>query len=100
MAYTSSVDALAHFSEQPDQVDLVITDLTMPQMGGVALAEAMLEIQPNLPVLMMSGGHESIALETAQAAGITLLMKPFLTRDLATKVRRLIDSIPDKTPSG
>ena len=100
MAYTSSVEALAHFREQPDQVDLVITDLTMPQMGGVALAEAMLEIQPNLPVLMMSGGHESIALETAQAAGITLLMKPFLTRDLATKVRRLIDSIPDKTPSG
>jgi CheY-like chemotaxis protein len=92
-AYTSSPDALAHFRRHPDDFELVITDLTMPKMNGMTLAQAILELRPGLPILLISGAHESFTREYAQAMGVdVLLMKPFLAHELAGKIRDLLDA--------
>jgi CheY-like chemotaxis protein len=91
-AHTSSMDALASFREQPEEYDLVITDLTMPQMNGIVLSQELLEIHPGLPILLISGAHENFTMETARAIGVDAsLMKPFLTHELANRIREMLD---------
>lgn len=90
--YTNSLEALEHFREGFNHYDLVITDLTMPHMNGLALAHEMLEIRPGLPILLISGAQEKYTGEAADALGIDAsLMKPFLTHELASRIRFLLD---------
>jgi CheY-like chemotaxis protein len=97
-AYTSSLDALAEFNEQPNDFDLVITDLTMPQMNGMALAQELLDIRPGMPIMLVSGAQENFTVETAEAIGVDAsLMKPFLTHELSTRIRALLDG--EREPS-
>ncbi len=89
---TSSVDALALFKSDPDQFDLVITDMTMPIMLGTELAKRIMEIRKDIPILMCTGFSQQIDQETAQALGIRgYINKPILKSELASKVRALID---------
>ena len=69
--------ALALFRAQPDQFDLVITDLTMPGMTGVDLATAMLAVRPHLPVILASGFSGAYTRETVRQLGLRdLIYKP------------------------
>jgi CheY-like chemotaxis protein len=89
---TGSGEALALFREDPAAVDLVITDMTMPEMNGAELARAMLEIRPNLPIIVCSGYREAIANLREQGLGIrATLQKPYLRRTLANIVRTTLD---------
>ncbi len=54
-AFGSAAEALAAFEADPDEVDLVITDLTMPNMTGLELARALKSIRPGLPVILTTG---------------------------------------------
>lgn len=54
-AENSPVEALKFFREQPDQFDLVITDLTMPEMTGIQLSSEIHKIAPSIPVILMTG---------------------------------------------
>ncbi len=91
-ACTSPLDALKQFSAHPDTFDLVITDLTMPDMTGDVLATELMNIQGNLPVILNTGFSESMTKEKARALGIkTLLMKPVRMEILATTLRKLLD---------
>ena len=91
--HTSSEAAFAEFSQRPELFDLVITDLTMPRITGMALAQALHDIRPGLPILLISGANEMPHTETAETAGIRdTLTKPFLMSDLATKVHRLLSA--------
>jgi signal transduction histidine kinase len=86
---TSSVEALGLFSSQPSRFDLVITDMTMAHMTGEKLAEEMLRIRPNLPIILCTGFSEHISEAKAKALGIReFLMKPLTLKDLARAVRR------------
>lgn len=97
-AHTSSLNALADFKEQPDDFELIITDLTMPEMNGMALAQEVLEIRPGMPIMLVSGAQENFTVETAEAIGVDAsLMKPFLTHELSTHIRELLDG--QKQPS-
>ena len=83
--YTNSVEALEVFRAEPDKFDAVITDQTMPKMVGEQLAAEMLQIRPDLPVILCTGFSHTISPESAKAIGIrAYLMKPVVTKELAT----------------
>lgn len=59
-------------------IDVLLTDLTMPNMGGVELAATLIAERPGLPVVYMSGyGEEQLAQDGVLPAGVRLLHKPF-----------------------
>ncbi len=90
---TDPVSALEIFRAQAGKFDLIITDMTMPKMTGDILAGKMLEIQPDIPVIICTGFSTQINKEKIEAIGIReLVMKPFLGQDLARAVRGVIDS--------
>jgi len=75
--FTDPVDALRAFKFDQDQADLILTDQTMPNMCGTELAEAMLAIKPNLPVVLTTGYSEKIDADKAIRMGIRcFLNKP------------------------
>lgn len=89
---TSSLEALAIFQEQPNQFDAVITDQTMPGMTGCVLAEHLLRIQPDMPILLCTGYSNLITEEQVKSKGIKeFAMKPLSKRDLALLLRKMLD---------
>jgi PAS domain S-box-containing protein len=91
VAMTDSAEALSLFRKDPRAFDLVITDQTMPQLTGVRLAEEILQIRPDLPVVLCTGFSEMVDANGAQAAGICqFLMKPFSLRDMGETIRRAL----------
>jgi PAS domain S-box-containing protein len=90
---TSSVEALELFIEQPDKFDLVITDMTMPNMTGDELAEKLMSIREDIPVILCTGYSERISQERAHELGIKeFILKPIVMRELAVKVRSALDA--------
>ena len=91
-ARTDSQEALKVFAKRPHNFDLVITDMTMPHMTGDQLAQKMLDIEPNIPVILCTGFNELITEEKALAMGIQkFVMKPIVKNDLATTIRSVLD---------
>ena len=87
-----SLDALALVQAQPDRFDLVVTDTTMPNMTGDALAARLLAIRPDLPILLCSGYSEQMTSEKSGRLGIAaFLMKPLAISDLACTLRDVLD---------
>ncbi len=87
---TSSVEALEAFQADPEKFDLLITDQTMPNLTGVQLARQVLELRPDLPVILCTGFSETVGPEQAMSVGIRdLLFKPIALRDLAEAIRRI-----------
>ena len=88
----NGVEALTIFDERRDEIDLVVTDVVMPQMGGRELAEKILERDPEMGVLFLSGyTNIAIAEQGLTVEEWNFLQKPFSPVVLATKVRTLID---------
>jgi two-component system, cell cycle sensor histidine kinase and response regulator CckA len=89
--HDSPVQALAQFQNQPLAFDLVITDLTMPQMTGLVLAENLLQIRPDLPVLLCTGYGDQIDGDQCRKLGIReLIHKPVTKMELASMIRRAL----------
>jgi CheY-like chemotaxis protein len=90
---TGGVEGLATFRNHPEMFDLVISDLTMPNLTGLQLAREIAEIRPGIPIIMCTGFSETIAPESAEALGIRgLIMKPAITDEIAETVRSVLDS--------
>ncbi|MDM8539909.1 response regulator [Desulfococcaceae bacterium HSG9] len=97
-ALNSSPNALEMFSAQPDKFDLVITDMTMPTMTGAVLAEVMIRIRPDIPIILCSGFSENMDDNKARAIGIReYVMKPIVRSELAQIIRKVLDEQPDNT---
>ena len=80
------------FENDPHGFDLVITDHVMPGITGIRLAERMLAVRKDLPVILFTGYSAMASPETAKLAGISeFLMKPVEKRRLAETVRRALD---------
>jgi len=89
---TSPVEALAAFRNNPPGFDLVLTDQTMPHMTGVQLAQEILQLRPDIPIILCSGFSETLSPKQALQLGLrAMLMKPLTIRDLATAVRQALD---------
>jgi nitrogen-specific signal transduction histidine kinase len=84
---TNPMEALELFRSQPDRFDLVITDYTMPQMTGVALAKEILNIRPDAPIILCTGYNEMVTEENARLTGVReFIMKPVTINELSKKV--------------
>ena len=91
-ARTSSIEALEAFHSQPDKFDLVLTDQTMPNMTGAKLAQKLIEIRPDIPIILFTGFSERITEESAKTIGIRqYVMKPVVRGELARAIRRVLD---------
>lgn len=91
--FTDSLQALDYLMHDGIGVDLVITDMTMPRLTGLALTEKLLKAMPDLPVIICTGYSEEITPEKAFAMGIRGFMpKPILLQELARKVRDVLES--------
>jgi signal transduction histidine kinase/ActR/RegA family two-component response regulator len=91
-AMTSPVEALEAFHANPDQYDLVITDMSMPQMTGDQLVKEILKTRPDMPTILCTGFSEKIDEDKAKEMGIRHYMeKPINRRDLAFMVRKVLD---------
>ena len=89
---TDAQKALAMFRKRPEAFDLVITDMTMPSMTGEKLAEKLLRLRPDIPIILCTGFSEAIHDEKAKSMGIRgFLMKPFSVREIAETIRRVLD---------
>jgi len=90
---TNSEEALEEFAALPEKFDLVITDMTMPKMTGDQLARKMLDIKPDIPVILCTGYNETITEEKALAMGIDrFIMKPIVKDELANAIRTVLDT--------
>ena len=98
-AFSSAQEALAAFKRQPAEFDLVITDLTMPGMTGIDLADALLEVRRDIPIILATGYVEESVREQATLLGFReILAKPLSTQGLAEAVRRVLSHPPTPTP--
>jgi len=89
---SNSIEGLNLFRQNPGRFDLVITDMTMPKLTGDKLARELIQIRPDIPVVLCTGYSENINEEAAREIGIKKLsIKPFGMRDLAETARRAID---------
>ncbi len=87
------LDALPQLLEAED-IALVITDFTMPEMGGDSLARKIRRQQPNLPILMWTGYSDMLDLSSLPEGTLSqLLNKPFTIEDLSQAVRQVLDRI-------
>jgi CheY-like chemotaxis protein len=90
--HLDSREALAAFRSDPGRFDLVITDMTMPNMTGAVMAREMLKIRPDIPIILNTGFSERINEEAAKKIGIReYLMKPVSVIELACTVKRVMD---------
>jgi PAS domain S-box-containing protein len=95
-ATTRPDEALDLFCANPDQFDLVITDMTMPQMTGDRLAKEVLKIRPDIPIIICTGFHEKITEEKSAEMGIkAFILKPVSIINLAQRVREVLDKQKD-----
>lgn len=92
VAMQGGLEALDAFRSAPGRFDLVITDQTMPKMTGAELAKEILQIRPDIPIVLCTGFSEAVDQETAKAIGISeFMMKPFTFTELAGLVRGLLE---------
>jgi CheY-like chemotaxis protein len=88
----NGAEALEYMKAHPGSVDLVITDVVMPEMGGRELAKNLARSEPNLPVLFMSGyTGDDVVHRGLLDPGAPFQQKPFTPNGLATKVRTMLD---------
>ncbi|MFO7911489.1 MAG: response regulator, partial [Desulfotignum sp.] len=91
-AMSDPEDALAVFTLNPDYFDVVITDMTMPKMTGARLAEKLIRIRPDIPIVLCTGHSSLIDEEKARQLGIAAyMMKPVSMVKIAKTIRKLMD---------
>jgi CheY-like chemotaxis protein len=88
----SGIEALELFKSDPERFDVVITDLTMPKLTGDKLAEQLLKIKPDIPIILCTGFSSMTDEDKAKAMGISaFIYKPILKRDIAEAIRKVMD---------
>ncbi len=86
-----SLEALETFQNQPDKFDLVITDQTMPGMAGIDLARRMLQIRPDIPIILCTGYSSVVSEEKAKFIGIReFALKPLSKKNIAELIRKVL----------
>ncbi len=100
---TDSNKTLERFKTQPDRFDLVITDQTMPHLTGVMLAEKLLAIRPDMPIILCSGSSPemdaAVHPDNISAIGIRrVLTKPVERKDILLAIENVLSPAGAPTP--
>ena len=91
----NNLGSARRFRADPHRFDVVITDQTMPNLTGDALARELLLIRPEVPIVLCTGFSHVISPENAKAMGIrAFLFKPLLMRDLGRTLREVLPQPP------
>lgn len=91
LAAKDGSEALELFRQHADEIQLVITDLMMPRMDGLALKRQIETLRPKVKFLFISGYAETVLeQQQTQVKGCAFLEKPFLPEELATMVNILL----------
>ena len=91
-AFTDSEQALQTFRDKPDSFDLLLTDMTMPNLTGAELAVEVMRLRPSMPIIICTGYSELIDKDMAMGMGIReFLQKPLEKIELAQAVRRVLN---------
>jgi CheY-like chemotaxis protein len=84
-------EALAIWTEQMHSIDLILTDMAMPHLGGVALVRAIRKTNTDIPIIASTGRGDSNRATELQALGVNhFLAKPYTTEDLVIAVRKAL----------
>ncbi len=90
---SSAQAALAIIINRPD-IDLLFTDIVMPEMNGRKLADLVKDRRPNLPIIYTTGYTRNAVVHNGVLdAGVELIVKPFTIDELALRVREVLDRV-------
>ena len=91
MVVNEPTTALEYFNEHPDDFDLIVTDQIMPGLTGVEIAQSILKLRPELPILLITGYSEKISAENAESFGLSgFFPKPINENLFLDKISNLI----------
>jgi CheY-like chemotaxis protein len=91
-SFTDAQEAFKVFKDTPDAWNIVITDMTMPQMTGSQLAQEIFKLRPNFPIVLCTGFSKLISKDTSEGMGIAAyLQKPVEKSDLLRTIRQVLD---------
>jgi PAS domain S-box-containing protein len=97
LAANNPAEALRLGHQHAETIDLLLSDVVMPEMNGRDLAKKLQSIIPNVKRLFMSGyTADVIAHHSVIDEGMSFIQKPFSTKELAAKVREVLDFPPSK----
>jgi two-component system cell cycle sensor histidine kinase/response regulator CckA len=85
--------ALAECDRHGGRIDLVLTEVVMPDMSGLELGRALSAREPRPKILYMSGYRDALAHAAPEATSETLLLKPFTPEVLLSRVREMLDAV-------
>ena len=98
LSANSPSEAIKLTEDHADEINLLITDVVMPEMNGRELSEQLRTICPDFKTLFMSGYTANvIAHRGVLEDGVCFMSKPFSKKDMAFKVREVLDGAKDKT---
>lgn len=89
-------EALWVCEQRPGAIDLVLTDIVMPKMGGKALVDRLASIRPEIKTLFMSGYADKAVIDHGFDAGSAFIPKPFTSEALVRKVREVLETKPGR----
>ena len=91
-AKSSSRKALEIFTVNPGKFDLIVTDMTMPGMTGLALLQNILDQKPDMKTVLLTGYSDNIRVEDIRQLGVnSVFSKPILLSHFARAIRRILD---------
>ncbi len=93
MTANNGEHAMSVAAQRLDEIDLLLTDVSMPRMGGRELAQGLTARIPGLKVIFMSGYSDDVELRESICAGAAFLPKPFALHELLRKVKEML-SVP------
>ena len=94
--FTNSVQAMKDFEKHSDEYDLIITDMSMPDMTGLEFSEKIKDIRPDLPIILCSGYSEIIIKDKALEMGVNRYIQKPLNMDTLVRItRELLDNKGD-----
>lgn len=86
------IEAIDKIKIEPDAFQLIISDVNMPQMGGIAFAKEINKINKKLPIILTTGYSKTIDKVNLKELNVKeVLLKPVSLNDLATKIREVLD---------
>jgi len=97
---TEGREGVRLFEQQHGKIQLVLSDLIMPQLDGMGMIHALRQIQPDIRTILITGQDEGEWVSEAQATGVNMVMhKPFTAEQLLTNMKQLLNSKKQPSPA-